>query len=217
MGKTCAAESRMARQRACSRFLLLFALPLCLSAGHDGGMMRTWEEVARFHLMRYPAMEAADLYKLVAQGVSGTRHLLVDPDAARRYLERELAEVEPMDGPLCESISPQGLVLRVHLAPFKTFGLSAESLFAAAKESAAEVRGGAEEFVVAWRHMIRLAQRRRIPLPAAELVRLAGVPFDPLAWTHHSDAFERLYRPHYRVVTRKAFLRHFPELEAELN
>jgi len=201
---------------ACSRFLLLFALPLCLSAGHESGMMPTWEEVARLHFLRYPAMEAADLYKLVAQGVSGTRHLLVDPDAARRYLQQELAGVEPEDGPLCEAISPGGKVLRVHLAPFKALDLSVESLFAAMSESAAEVGGGAAEFAIAWRQMIRLARRSRIPVPAAELVRLAGVPFDPLAWTHHSAAFERLYRPHYRVVTRKAFRRHFPELDPEL-
>jgi hypothetical protein len=198
----------MSRQ-ALARFALCSALPLYLATGH-GGAPQTWEEVARFHFARYPAMEAADLYKLVAQGVSGNRHLLADPAGAWRYLERELAATEAGEGPLCEPLSPGGAVLRVHLAPFKARGLSAEGLFAAMLETTREINGGALEFAAAWRRMVGLAGSNRIPLATDGLARLAAVPFDPLAWTRHSAAFERLYRPHYRVVARRAFSRHFP-------
>jgi hypothetical protein len=203
------------RRRAAARTVLLLVLPLLLAAAPGGRAPRTWEAVARLHFARYPAMAAADLYKLVAQGVSGTRHLLADPDASRRYLEQELAETAPADGPLCEPIAPGGAVLRVHLAPFKARGLASDALFAALRESAQEIDGGGREFAAVWRRLVRLAGRGRIPVAPAELRRLAATPFDPLAWTHHSDAFERLYRPHYRVASRAALCRHFPELAAE--
>ena len=195
---------------ALSIHVLIFLL-LCTTGLWSAAIIpSTWEKVALLHFKRYPGMEAADLYKLVAQGISGPRHLLGDPNAAWQYLQREWVEVEPGGEPMCEPISPGGKVLRIHLAPFKARGLSPASLFAAMRESAEEIRGTASEFAAVWQRLRRMAGQGWLPVASAEMVRLAGMPFDPLAWTQHSAAFDRLYRPHYRVVTQEAFGRHFP-------
>ncbi|MDW8226743.1 MAG: hypothetical protein RMJ60_02985 [Anaerolineales bacterium] len=51
------------------------------------------ESVLLSHFARYPAMGLADLYKLIHQAALGSEHAIRNPEAARRWLNEELASL----------------------------------------------------------------------------------------------------------------------------
>ena len=83
------------------------------------------------HLARYPAMQFADVYKLLYQAAMGNGHL-VETGGARAMLLAELAEAGAGgDEPLFDPISPDGRLGRIHLGPFRQAGFPVEDLVAA--------------------------------------------------------------------------------------
>jgi hypothetical protein len=160
------------------------------------------------HLHRYPDLQIPDLYKLIHQAARGSGHAVPDSDAARRRLERELADLG--DGPVepvIDPISAGGGIVRVHLRPYQASGGRPETLLAAFIRTANEYNGGADLVVQYWSVARDLAERNLLPFHVANLdgflepLKANGFPA-----VHHSPDYVRLYRPAYRVV-RKEFLR----------
>src|SRR5512136_2283430 len=94
------------------------------------------------HLARYPAMEPADVYKLLYQGVLGPEHLIASPKAFAARLRVEY-DIQPSDDaePLWEPVRPDGARGRVNLRPFKAAGGDVERLIAACLEIAERAWG----------------------------------------------------------------------------
>ena len=170
-------------------------------------------------------MRAQDIYKLVHQGVFGPGHIIASAAAARRALASEIAELEAKsqkskakrqnpDEELLEPIEPGGRLVRVNLRPMQRMrdeggkrkvredGADAKWLANALVESAMRVNGDSEQM----RRRLAVAVqwcRKNLPRQAAELERMAaraeesGYPA-----FHHSSAYNRAYRPAYRVVLR---------------
>jgi hypothetical protein len=87
------------------------------------------ETILRSHFSRYPLMQVQDLYKLLHQAALGSEHAVRNPETARNWLTRELAEMG--DGPpepLFDPISPGGEIARVHLRPFVAGGHNPDAL-----------------------------------------------------------------------------------------
>ena len=102
-------------------------------------------QVIKAHLLRYPQMQIADMYKLLHQAALGSEHAVRDEQAVRDWLERELSEMEagPND-PLFDPISPDGKILRIHLRPYVRAGKNPEPLLRAFIQTANEWHGSPE-------------------------------------------------------------------------
>jgi len=159
-----------------------------------------WEAVVTDHLARYPLLGVEDAYKLVRQGVFGSEGGGFDVASASAALDEEI--LMQGDGrrseALVEPIAPGGRYVRVHLRPYVAAGGDPEALLVAFLQTAALSGGSMEAFrcvvgVVGsaaasrwsegvWGTFVeRMLQSR---LPAIQ----------------HSQPFESVYRPAYRVV-----------------
>ncbi len=155
------------------------------------------EAILHSHLSRYPAMQIQDLYKLLHQAAMGSEHAVSDPESARNWLRREIAEMgEGPPEPLVDPISPGGSIVRIHLRPFVDAGHAPDSLLDAFIRTANEYRGDFRVLEEYWRAAISTSR-----FPAGEMdefFRFKEAQNFPAV--HHSPEYQNLYRPAYRVV-----------------
>lgn len=158
--------------------------------------------VLRSHFARYPAMTPQDGVKLVYQSAFGPGHLLADPDRARAFLHRELAETPSRAGEIYEPIG-NGYA-RLHLGAAKAAGLAEEEIFQAFFGAANGETPGKETFEQGLSLLEDLTTAGEAPFSAAELTdylaeyRAAGCPM-----VSHSPVYREHYHPAYRVVKQK--------------
>lgn len=159
------------------------------------------------HFMRYPAMQPADVYKLIHQAAMGSEHAVSDARSARRWLERELVEMgngpnEPVIDPLSEETG----IARVHLRPYIVAGGDSAKLLDAFLTTANQHRGDKNLLQTYWGAALNLTESRQLPFSLRQMQEF----FTPLKEQnfpalHHTLEYERLYRPAYRVIL-KSFL-----------
>jgi len=177
------------------------ALPPGLAAQAVACDEEGWEAVVTDHFARYPLLGVEDVYKLLHQGVFGSEHAVPDLASAGAMLDEEiqtLATREGADEPLLEAIAPGGRVVRVHLRPYLAAGGDPEALLVAFLETAAAVRGDADELLCAAEVVERVTGGIwSAGVWHAFVARMltAGLPM-----MHHSEPFEAVHRPAYRVV-----------------
>lgn len=164
----------------------------------------TFENILRDQLRRYPLMQAEDVYKLLHQACLGSEHAVRDLDGVRRWLVRELAEMGTgPDDPLIDPIAPDGRIARVHLRPYVAAGYDPAQLLDAFVCTANGYRGSRDDLQRALGEAIALAEARVITLDARRLQALSrSLAVQGFPAIHHSEAYERVYRPAYRVVAR---------------
>lgn len=161
-----------------------------------------WSVVIEGHVSRYPEMGAADLYKLLHQGAMGSEHAVESLEAARRWMVGEVAALgDGPSEPLVDTIAPRGAHVRIHLRPFIGHGGDAAVLLSAFVRTANAGTGSEETLVCALETTLAMAREGQLPWNEAELTRYfddrrkEGYPA-----VHHSERFQSLYRPAYRVV-----------------
>jgi hypothetical protein len=158
------------------------------------------------HLLRYPLLQAADVYKLLHQSVFGPGHIISSAAAARQYLVEELSQLAATGEAEVEGIDPAGLLVRVNLRPLAGRDGVVDRLVDALVRSARLVRGSTDEMS----HRLAAALdwcRERLPAGTDELTKLsaeAGASGFPAR--HHSSVYLEHYRPAYRVVLRELWL-----------
>jgi hypothetical protein len=154
------------------------------------------------HAIRYPSWSVEDLYKLIHQSAMGSEHALDDEVKVREWLLRELQEMgRGPEEPLLDPISPDGVILRVHLRPFARHGLECELLLDAFVRTAMQFRGS-QKLVDEYRDLaVELALQGALTISARDVIhffeRMKANAFPAI---HHSRLFESRYRPAYRVV-----------------
>jgi len=163
------------------------------------------DKILQDHLRRYPQMQAADLYKLLYQAALGSEHAVRDEQAARDWLERELAGLgDGPDDPLMDPLSPDGQILRVHLRPYLRAGKNPERLLRAFIQTANEWRGSLDKFKEYGATARRQAQVGSGSIREEEIEAFfAKMEEQGLPAVHHSEVYKRLYRPAYQVVARQ--------------
>lgn len=155
----------------------------------------TFIDILREHLTRHPLMQSEDIYKLLHQGCMGSEHAVGDHEGVARWMTRELAEMGagPED-PLIDPIAPDGRIVRVHLRPFVAAGFDTPVLLEAFVQTANTFRGDTEALAAGLRDAAMLCD-------AGDLFTALAAQGYPAI--HHSPAYERAYRPAYRVVARE--------------
>lgn len=164
-----------------------------------------FQKIVLEHASRYPWWVAPDLYKLMHQAAMGSGHAVTDGEAARTWLEQELANLgEGPDEPLLDPIAPRGEMLRVHLRPLVQKGLSVDALLEAFLKTANQFRGDERVLKAYMIQAIELADRSLIHMRLHDLTRyLSLVSSAGFPAVHHSEEFTRVYHPAYRVVARE--------------
>lgn len=167
------------------------------------------EEIAFWRILvnqvsRYPQLEPRDLYKLAHQAALGSEHALTDVAGVRRWLERELAEMGPGPAaPLFDPISADGGIVRLNLRPFVAEHGDLAALLDAFVRTAQEFHGSVETLRRYLRYAVKINLGGALPFTVDEMVhffaRMETLGF-PAA--HHSEQYERAYRPAYRVLHR---------------
>jgi hypothetical protein len=168
-----------------------------------------FERILRSHLIRYPAIQIQDVYKLIHQATLGSEHAISNPESAYAWLERELSEMgDGMDEPVADPISADGEIVRVHLRPFLATGKSHKILFDAFLRTAKEYQGKLSTLEQYWKIAVSMGHFPVVDMD--EFIQRIKAQEYPAA--HHSDEYKKLYRPAYRVVWKKIFS--FEELSA---
>ena len=156
------------------------------------------EAVSQSHLNRYSQMQIQDMYKLLHQASLGSEHAVSNPESARRWLVRELAEMgEGISEPLIDPISPDGQIVRVHLRPFISYGYDSNLLLDAFIRTANEYRRNTQWLKQYWQDAFGVT---------GFSIRKMDEYFGALKEkdfpaVHHSAEYKKLYRPAYRVVS----------------
>jgi hypothetical protein len=155
------------------------------------------ETLLRSHFSRYPEMQIEDVYKLLHQATMGSEHAVTNPESARNWLRREMAEMgEGPPGPLLDPISLNGKIVRVHLRPFVAAGHDPDVLLDAFIRTANEIHGDVRLIEEYWQTATITAK-----FPIAKMEEfIRSMKEQNYPALHHSSEYEKLYRPAYRVV-----------------
>jgi hypothetical protein len=188
----------------------LLAVLMCLAPAAsasdkpiDRGVANAVRSLA-FDFAEHPEAEATDLYKFLHQAIYGPGHAIPDPDAAARWLDRELEDLSsPLVGEAqCEVLGGRPILVRVNLRPFMAGCGDAAELVDAFVATAGEVRGDpgqmgeAIEIVVKW---LRSDGWKNL----ADALERLDAELAPKGYpaVHHSEAYVEVYRPAYRVIS----------------
>jgi hypothetical protein len=159
-----------------------------------------FEAILRAHLVRYPAMQIQDIYKLVHQATLGSGHAISSIEGARNWMERELAEMGTgPDEPVMDPISEDGQIVRVHLRSFVVGGGNPDALLDAFIRTANEYRGDTQTLKNYWNIATSIGYYSIAEM--GDYIQSMQAQNYPAV--HHSSKYERLYRPAYRVAWRK--------------
>ena len=198
---------------------LAFILSLfCLfSCGNENRVMqKEIREAIAEQVKEYPQTRVQDIYKSFCQEALGPGHLIPDPEAARNYLQRELAEyrtdlAEGRYEKPATQIHPtgsQGNYVRMDLSLVLDGVLSEDQLLDAFVRSAnAGQKLSEAEWVKRWAVVESVIRRDFPDLPdaASDLANINGLIAQGELIMHHSEAYEQSYHPHYRIVAHDIF------------
>ncbi|HNZ36597.1 MAG: hypothetical protein KA076_04975 [Candidatus Marinimicrobia bacterium] len=164
-----------------------------------------WRTLIAEHLNRYPAMQPADVYKLVYQGTFGPAHLGNDSIQISTGLENELAIITPdSSAPLSESITPSGKYVRLNLKRCKAEQIQTAQIVTAILNSIPQSSADSSRFIRRWETIEKLVVEGSLPIPRSDFftfsdsIKKTGYPV-----IHHSSQYIKNYQPAYRVIDRR--------------
>ena len=154
------------------------------------------------HLVRYPAMQLADIYKLLHQAALGPGHAVSNPAAARKRLDEEVLALERgSDEPAHDVISPDGRLVRIHLRTYLSSGGDPDTLLHAFVETANTYPASPEKLAKFCSCLGDFAATGQIPFARSDVVNyFENIARDGYPVLHHSSVYRDAYRPAYRVV-----------------
>lgn len=161
-----------------------------------------FRRVVKHHLESYPCLELQDLYKLTFQAAMGSEHAVPSRQAARQWLEREIASLGTVaDEAFSEPLSPDGDLVRINLRVFVDSGGDPDELLDAFVGTANQYRGSNERLERYWSYIEAMARDQELPFPVAQVQQLwREMESQGLPAVHHSDSYGDHYQPAYRVV-----------------
>ena len=148
-------------------------------------------------LVTYPESTLQDIYKSFYQEHFGPGHIISDTALARRYLMRELSEMDKNQSPYFEPTGSQGDYVRVYL--------SAANLW----------QEPTVNWMEKWEAIVSIIQANKMEVQGFEtdLPLLTEAAQNNQA-VHHSRRYNDAYHPHYRIVERCIFERElYPTLK----
>jgi hypothetical protein len=167
-------------------------------------------DAVRNQLQRYPESSLQDIYKSFFQDEFGPGHLLEDTAGARQYLDYELDEMTSSGNYVAEPCGTGRNFWRVPLDLVKDGMISDSVFFSAFMESASSFRlPDIESWKKKWEEILVVIERMNLNLPDFDKDKkaLADMLSQGETAVHHSQRYEELYKPHYRIMGREQWER----------
>lgn len=185
----------------------IVATALMLASCADSHHQRIRKAVER-QLEDFPSSSLLDLYKSFFQDNFGPGHIVADTAAARAYIMSELAGAAEYDRHYFEPAGTGENFYRVSLATVADSVVPMDLFFDAFYESVKEVQPvDVEQWKGQWAGILEVIEDMNLHLPDFERDRAS---LDSLLATdnyafHHSPRYNRLYKPHYRLIRKDIF------------
>lgn len=170
-------------------------------------------------ITKYPDTSLQDIYKSCFQDYFGPAHAIASREVARAYIERELQYVDMADSTYFEPCGWRGNYYRVNLTVVAHGILSLDAFADAFYRSAPAVTPIVDEqWTTEWNGMLQIV-RDVVKEQASHISRMSPLIVDFTADSaaiahmlsqgnyvvHHSDRYNELYHPHYRIVRKDIF------------
>ena len=170
-------------------------------------------------LRKYPDTSLQDVYKSCFQDYFGPAHAIAGRDMARKYIEQELGRAVCDDTCYYEPCGWRGNYYRVSLSAVADSLLSVDELADAFYRSAPQQTPVVDErWVAEWNRTVQVVREvvtenasrisRMSPLIvdfATDSAAIADMLAQGKYVVHHSERYNELYHPHYRIVSRDIF------------
>ena len=185
-------------------------LALLMAAGCSSVENEAIEAAIARQVDMYPLTTLQDVYKSFYQECFGPGHIIEDEYSAAAYFHQEtsLSTEEPYGGYLYEPTGKDGGYYRVNLYAVKSGKLPAEILLSAFLRSAQPVTPeGIKTWKKTWRKVEKIAREFDLPGYESDKEALDAIlkSESPDMAVHHSEAYEKAYDPHYRIVEKSIF------------
>ncbi|HVN49309.1 MAG TPA: hypothetical protein VMU30_10885 [Bacteroidota bacterium] len=182
-----------------------FIFIVMIFAWHVGGYAGQGQSITQNILEethRHPKLTIQDIYKFAYQAAMGNEHLMTDTVTVRSYLQEEWNEIDSSyNEPLVEYLSSDSSIARINLRPYKQRGGSMEQLVAAMLQTAKSIRPSFSLLKKFLADIVALADQFLIPFKAEEVRNyFQEMEAKHYPAVHHSNEYETLYHPAYRVI-----------------
>ena len=171
----------------------------------DSAVTHPMEKIIRKQFSIYPEMKTQDLYKFIHQAAMGSEHAVKNPASAKKWMEDEIAGMSSAYyNDLYDTLAPGGKLVRVNLRPYLKSGYDPDLLVNAFVSTANNFKGSFDTLKYFWSIALKLSDRGEIPLNRKEMISFIkekeSLKFPAV---HHSELYNNLYHPAYRVVAKE--------------
>ena len=164
------------------------------------------EQAVNTLIGKYPEATLQDVYKSFYQERFGPGHMIPNVENARNYLMSEMEQASENTGAYFEPTGSKGKYVRIYLNAVADGKISAEQLLDAFVESANNVEPRSDKWADQWTNIVKVIEEKQLPVAASdELKQWLKECSEQDEAVHHSEAYNQVYRPHYRIVERNIF------------
>lgn len=188
--------------------LAFFSTVLAVSAFAQLPLDADINRALNYQLTNYPKSQLADVYKNFFQDYFGPGHILANVDGAKAYINRELSEPRPFEGPLYEPTGAEGNFVRVNLSIIADSIISFDDFFNVFQTSMDGITPPQpDQWRKIWAKIDSVITSRNLSFEneqtdrAMIAERLRSGDFA----VHHSDAYNNAYHFRYRIIARQLF------------
>ena len=164
------------------------------------------EQAVNTLIGKYPEATLQDIYKSFYQERFGPGHMIPNVENARNYLMSEMEQAADNTGDYFEPTGSEGKYVRIYLNAVSDGKISAEQLLDAFVESANNVEPRSDKWSDQWTNIVKVIEEKQLPVKMDdELKQWLKECSEQDEAVHHSEAYNQVYRPHYRIVERNIF------------
>ena len=164
------------------------------------------EQAVKALVSQYPEATLQDVYKSFYQERFGPGHMIPNVENARNYLMSEMEQAADNTGDYFEPTGSEGKYVRIYLNAVSDGKISAEQLLDAFVESANNVEPRSDKWSDQWTNIVKVIEEKQLPVKMDdELKQWLKECSEQDEAVHHSEAYNQVYRPHYRIVERNIF------------
>jgi hypothetical protein len=161
------------------------------------------EKAVEFELLHHPKASLKDIYKNFFQDQFGPGHLISNPEKAFEYLQNEVTESLIFDDLDFHYLGYENRFVRVNLKLVKENIIPIEDFFQIFLDSATKIVAiPIEEWHEKWKNILLILNNMRLNISDFEenSLQIEKNLSDGIYVGHHSNEYEKLYHPQYRII-----------------
>lgn len=186
--------------------IMMAITAMCLVGCATNTENKRIEQAVNTLIGKYPEATLQDIYKSFYQERFGPGHMIPNVDNARNYLMSEMELAAESNGAYYEPTGSDGRYVRIYLNAVADGKISAQQLLDAFVESANHVEPRSDKWADQWANIVKVIEEKQLPVKMnEELKQLLKDCSEQDEAVHHSETYNKAYRPHYRIVERSIF------------